>query len=120
MAEEKKEEEQEQGSGKKKMIILIVAGILLLAIGGGGAVFFMGSKEPAEDEMAGEMEEMPAEPEMAIYHDLHPAFVANFTGKSKKKYMQVYMVALANKESVIEDLKMHMPAVRNDIFNDVK
>ena len=61
-------------------------------------------------------EEEVQEPEVAIYHELHPAFVANFTGKSKKKYMQVYMVALANNESVIEDLKMHMPAVRNDVL----
>ena len=61
-------------------------------------------------------EEVEMEMEMSIYHELHPAFVANFSGKSKKNYMQVYIVALAREETVIEDLKLHMPAVRNDIL----
>ena len=116
MAEEENTEEQEQqGSGKKKIIIFAAIGLIALGLGAGGAMFFLGSKEPPADEMAME-EEMMEEPEMAIYHELHPAFVANFTGKSKKKYMQVYIVALANEESVIDDLKLHMPAVRNDIL----
>jgi len=89
--------------------------LVALGAGVGGTMFFMGSNEPPAEEMAME-EEVMEEPEMAIYHELHPAFVANFSGKSKKKYMQVYIVALANEESVIEDLKLHMPAVRNDIL----
>ncbi len=116
MAEEENTEEQEQaGSGKKKIIIFAAIGLIALGLGAGGAMFFMGSDEPATDEMAME-EEIMEEPEMAIYHELHPAFVANFTGQSKKKYMQVYIVAMASEESVIEDLKLHMPAVRNDVL----
>lgn len=113
--EENTENAEEQGSGKKKIIIFAVIGLVALGAGVGGTMFFMGSDEPPAEEMAME-EEMMEEPEMAIYHELHPAFVANFTGKSKKKYMQVYIVALANEESIIEDLKLHMPAVRNDIL----
>ena len=63
----------------------------------------------------GEMMEQPSMQE-SIYHDLHPAFVANFSGNSKKKYMQVYVVAMAHEQSAIEDLKLHMPAVRNNIL----
>lgn len=117
MAEEENQEEEKKGS--KKMIIMIVAGLLILGIGAGGAFFFMGgSEEPAEGEMVDG--EMAAEPEMkkemALYHDLHPAFVANFTGKSNKNYMQVYIVAMTYDEAVIEALDMHMPAIRNDVL----
>ena len=120
MADDKKdgEEEQKDSGGKKKIIIFAGIGVLLLGLGIGGTMFFMGSKEVPGEEGMDEMAEaeMAEEPEMAIYHELHPAFVANFSGKSKKKYMQVYIVALANQESVIEDLELHMPAVRNDVL----
>ena len=117
MADEENNEEEKKGSSKK-LIIMIVLGLVVLGMGAGGAMFFMGSKEEPvemadEDGMAeGEM----MEEEMSIYHELHPAFVANFSGKSKKKYMQVYIVAMAREEAVIEDLKMHMPAIRNDVL----
>ena len=114
MAEENVEEEKKGGS--MKLIIMIAIGVVTLALGAGGAMLFMGG-ESAKGEMAeGEMMEKEMEPQMSIYHELHPAFVANFSGKSKKNYMQVYIVALAREESVIEDLTLHMPAVRNDVL----
>ncbi len=117
MAEENTETEEEKKGGSKKLIMMIAIGVVTLALGAGGAMFFMGGDEPAEGEMAeGEMMEEEMEPEMSIYHELHPAFVANFSGKSKKNYMQVYIVAMAREDSVIEDLKLHMPAVRNDVL----
>lgn len=124
MAEEANENEEEQkGSGLKKIIIFAVLGLLLVGAGIGGALFFTGSKDDAmamegdeemmmeEGEMEGEMME-----KQAIYHDLHPAFVANFTGNSKKKYMQVYVVAMAEEQEVIDKLEMHMPVIRNNIL----
>ena len=118
MAEENTEgTEGEEKKGSKKMLIMIIVGTVALLIGGtGGAFFFMGSSEPPEGEMMEEMAEEEMIEEMSIYHDLHPAFVANFSGKSKKNYMQVYIVAMARESTVIEDLQMHMPAVRNDIL----
>lgn len=116
MAEEENQEENQEGKkGSKKLIIMIAAAVLILGVGAGGAFFFMGgSDEPAEGEMA--EEEMVEEEQVAIYHELHPAFVANFSGKSKKNYMQVYIVAMAYEASVIEDLQLHTPAIRNDVL----
>jgi len=111
------EENEEKKGGSKKLIVMIAIGVVTLALGAGGAMFFMGGDEATEGEMAdGEMMEEEMKPEMSIYHELHPAFVANFSGKSRKNYMQVYIVALAREDSVIEDLKLHMPAVRNDVL----
>ena len=124
MAEEEntEAEQEDKGSGMKKIIMFAAVGLVMLAVGVGGTMFMMGSndsstEEMAEEEMA-EDSEMMEEPMMkdSIYHDLHPAFVANFSGNSKKKYMQVYVVAMAYEQSVIEDLKLHMPAVRNNIL----
>ena len=120
MAEEENTEEEnteeKKGSGKN-LIIMIALGVVILAIGAGGAMFFMGSDEGTEAEMAEEIKDEPmVENHMSLYHELHPAFVANFSGKSKKNYMQVYIVAMAHEEDVIEDLKMHMPAIRNDVL----
>ena len=114
MAEENIEEETQEGSqgdSKKKLIVMIAIGVVALALGAGGAIFFTGG-DSSDVEMVEEEPMMEEEmPEMSFYHELHPAFVANFTGKSKKNYMQVYVVALSHDESVIDDLKLHMPAV---------
>ena len=116
MAEEENMEEENNKGSSKKIIILIALGIVILAVGAGGAMLFMSSNDPDEAETAEETVEEEMEKKMSIYHELHPAFVANFSGKSKKRYMQVYVVAMAYEDSVIEDLKMHMPAVRNDVL----
>lgn len=121
MAEENTESDEnaEEGtkSSRKKMILMIAIGLIVVGLGAGGAFFFMGSEEPVEgEEMMEEMVEEEMMEEKSIYHELHPAFVANFSGNSKKNYMQVYIVALAREESVVEDLKLHMPAVRNDVL----
>ncbi len=117
MAEEENIEEEKKGSSKK-LIIMIALGLIILSIGAGGAFFFMsGSEEPVEGEVAeGEMTEEEMNKEVAIYHDLHPAFVANFSGKSNKNYMQVYIVAMAYEDSVIQDLQLHMPVIRNNVL----
>ncbi len=123
MAEEEntEAEQEEKSSGMKKIIMFAVVGLVMLAVGVGGTMFMMGSDGGSSEEMAEEEmseEEMMEEPMMkdSIYHDLHPAFVANFSGNSKKRYMQVYVVAMAHEQSAIEDLKLHMPAVRNNIL----
>ena len=127
MADEKDQENQEnqeeqKGSGLKKIIIFAVLGLVLVGAGVGGALFFLGSEEEMpiaegeEEMMDEEMVDAEMASKQAIYLDLHPAFVANFSGHSKKKYMQVYVVAMAEEQEVIDKLEMHMPAVRNNIL----
>ena len=98
----------------KKMIIFGVIGVVLVGAGIGGAMFFLKSPEPAEgeEEMA---EEMPVVKE-AIYENIHPAFTINFTEKSKKKFMQVYMVAKFYDMEARDQFKMHLPVIRNDLL----
>ena len=103
----------------KKIIIFAAIGIVALGLGVGGTIFFMGGSDepvPEGEEAAAAEEAMQPEAKDAIYHNLHPAFVANFQGKSKKKFMQVYVVAMAYEQTVIDDMDLHMPAIRNNIL----
>lgn len=99
----------------KKIIIFAVAGIVLVGGGIGGAMFFLKSPEETEGEEMVEEEMMPEEKD-AIYEDLHPAFTVNFNDDSKKKFMQVYMVAKFYKMEDRDQFKMHMPVVRNNLL----
>jgi len=99
----------------KKIIIFAIAGIVLVGGGIGGAMFFLKSPEETEGEEMVEEEMMPEEKD-AIYEDLHPAFTVNFNDDSKKKFMQVYMVAKFYKMEDRDQFKMHMPVVRNNLL----
>jgi len=100
----------------KKIIIFAVAGIVLLGAGVGGAMFFLKSpEEPIEEEEMVEKEMMHDEKD-AIYEDIHPAFTVNFNDDSKKKFMQVYMVAKFYDMESRDKFMMHMPVVRNDLL----
>ena len=100
----------------KKIIIFSVAGLVLVGAGIGGAMFFLKSPEPSEEEQM--VEEEATEPQMkdAIYEDMHPAFTINFKEGSKKKFMQVYMVAMFYDMESRDAFKMHMPVVRNNLL----
>ena len=100
----------------KKIIIFAVAGLVLVGGGVGGALFFMKSPEPTEEEVMVEEEAMEPDIKDAIYEDMHPAFTVNFNEGSKKKFMQVYMVAMFYDMESRDAFKMHMPVVRNNLL----
>lgn len=99
----------------KKIIIFAVIGIVLVGGGVAGALFFMKSPEPTGDDA---MVEEEAAPDMknAIYEDIHPAFTVNFKDGSKKKFMQVYMVAMFYDMEARDSFVMHIPVVRNNML----
>lgn len=100
----------------KKIIIFAVIGIVLIGAGIGGAMFFLKSPEVTEGEEIMTEEEMMPDEKDAIYEDLHPAFTVNFNEESKKKFMQVYMVAKFYDMEARDQFKMHMPVVRNNLL----
>ena len=100
----------------KKIIIFAVAGIVLVGAGIGGAMFFLKSPETPEGEEMVAEEEMVPEAKEAIYEDLHPAFTVNVNDESKKKFMQVYMVAKFYDMDARDQFIMHMPVVRNNLL----
>ncbi len=50
-----------------------------------------------------------------FYHPLEPPFVVNFEDDNYVRFLQVGVQVMAYDEQVIEDVKKHMPVIRNNI-----
>ena len=126
--EEGEGEDQGGGTGKPRTI-LIVALLVTIGIGvGSGSVYFLlspssGGEEEATEEVAEsdddeeeekeEEEEIPATP---YYFSLDPAFVVNFTGKSRAKFLQVNIDGMTRDGQIKEDITTHLPQIRSHII----
>lgn len=112
--------EGDKPAGKSKLKLIIFIGVaLLLAIGlsVGATLFFLGkSDSKAEEEVVAE--EGAAEPaapvkKPAIYEQVAPAFVVNFSHQGRQRYMQVSVALMARDQVELDALKVHMPVLRN-------
>lgn len=111
-------------AGKKKLII-IVAAVLLLVLGGGGAALFMVKKRAAaaaEEEdgpVAAQVAEEPAHKDEKrkppVFVPLDP-FTVNLADREAERYAQVGVTLEIDDAKVGEDLKLYMPAIRNNIL----
>lgn len=102
-------------AGKMKLIILIVV-VVLLAVGlsVGATLFFLG-KSDTDKEAEPAAAATPAVPvkQPAIYEELVPAFVVNFTHQGRARYMQVSVALQSRDQVALDALKVHMPVLRN-------
>ncbi len=130
MAEEVDEAgEGEEGEKKKKPLLLIIIAVVVLLAGGGGAFFMLGGSEDAEaiaegsedatatgteSESESESEEETVSKE-AIYFSLDPAFVVNFQGKGRVRFLQVNIDGLTREAGIKEEVTKHLPQIRNNI-----
>ena len=104
---------EQSSSGGMKKIIIIVAVLILLNVAGIGGWIYMSS---AGNEQDSKSEEVVKEVKPRIYLSLDPEFVVNFSQGSKAKFLQVELQVVAREESVLEQLRVNMPVVRNDIL----
>ena len=120
------EEEEAPKSSKKMMIIIIIGVVLLLIVGVLGGMFFGGvfDDEPASVETSQTADGDNPEPDDAeetveevadiSYWPLEPAFVLNFEGKSKARYMQIGLEVVMTNDKVSAGVKKHSPVIRNE------
>jgi flagellar FliL protein len=115
--------------GKKKLIIIIAAALLVVLIGG-GAAFFLLKKKPAEGEEEGgdgghaKAEAHEPAPKPKPKHDpKHPPvfvpldpFTVNLADKESERYAQVGVTLEIEDAKTGEELKLYMPAIRNNIL----
>ena len=116
------EEETEEGGGKGKspLLMIIIVAVVCLGLGLGGAWFMMGSDSEADAELAeGETAEGEegdaAAAKDAFYFSLDPAFVVNFQGKGRARFLQVNIDGMTREEQVKLDVTKHLPQIRNNI-----
>ncbi len=110
---------------KKKLIIMIGVAVLLMAISIGGtllAVKLMSSdskkevaEESGEEEEGEESEEEVTELAPAIYFTMTPNFTVNFNVDGRQRYLQAEITLLYRNPEVDSLLKLHMPAIRNQL-----
>ncbi len=104
--------EQKPGGNKKKLILIMVMALILIGGGVGWGLFLMGDK-PADGQAAEVVEE---EVKKAHYFSLDPPFVVNFHADGRGRFLQITLDAMTYDESVLEVVRTHMPAIRNDLI----
>jgi flagellar FliL protein len=124
-SEEGEEAADPAAAGKKKKLMLlggVVAALLLVSGIGTWALLHFLSDKPAEvatepgTEAKGE--EKPAEPvkpskEPALYVQLDPTFLANYTVNGRQHYLQLSVAVLTREEAMVDAMRTHMPLIRN-------
>jgi flagellar FliL protein len=114
--------------GGKKKLIIIVAAALLLVLGGGGAGFVLLKKKPAESEESADdgghaKAEAPAVKAKPKHDAKHPPtflpldpFTVNLADRESERYAQVAVTLEIDDAKTADDLKLYMPAIRNNIL----
>jgi flagellar FliL protein len=75
-----------------------------------------GGKDKAEGEAeTADDEEAPTEPKVATYLDFEHPFVVNFQDEGQMRYLQISVSVMATNPKVIEEVKRHMPLIRNNL-----
>lgn len=98
-----------------KLILVAVIGLLLaVGLSVGGTWFFLSRDKPEGEEVATPREAVPVR-QPAVYEELVPAFVVNFQGDGRTRYMQVGLTLLARDEAQLKRLTQHMPTLRNQL-----
>jgi flagellar FliL protein len=119
--------------GKKKLIIIVAVVVALLGVAGGGAAVYMKKKAAAEAEAAAAAEddeegdghstkkaaakehkkdEKHAPP---VFVPLDP-FVVNLADREADRFAQVGMTLEVNDAKVGDEIKVYMPAIRNNVL----
>jgi flagellar protein FliL len=114
--------------GKKKLIIIIAAAVLLLGLGGGAAMMLLKKKPADTEESADHAEDADSAdhaPAKAVAkHDpknppvfvpLDP-FTVNLADRDAERYAQVGITLEIDDAKTGEQIKLYMPAIRNNIL----
>lgn len=115
--------EGKAGGGKLKMIIIIVVGVLLVAGLSIFATWFLLKDKLAEPEMADASGLQMADPKVsveqgpAMYFQMDPAFIINYTSGGKSRFLQVELSLLTRDAEVMAVLENHNPLIRNNLLD---
>lgn len=108
---EKETESAGSGKGKKKGLLVVLTAVAMLGLGGGGAWFFLSQKKGGDEHVT---EAKPAKSEPPVFFTLEP-FVVNLAGE-ETRYLQVGIDLKVADSGVIEQIKLHMPEIKNGVL----
>lgn len=104
---------------KKSKLMLIIILLVLLAGGGGGGYWYYLQQQhakAAEKDKSKHPEAAAIAKAPANYLPLQPAFVVNLSDTEAIRYLQVDMEVMSRDPKVLEDVKLHMPRIRNRLL----
>lgn len=103
--------------GKGGLIIAVVV-ILLAAGGAAGGGYYFATKKSAAAPATGDAAktEAAAVSGPALYLTMQPAFIVNLADEQASRYLQVEMEAMSRDSKALDDLKNHMPHIRNSLL----
>ncbi|WP_284617093.1 flagellar basal body-associated FliL family protein [Aquabacterium humicola] len=116
-----------KAAGKKKLIIIVAAALLLVLAGGGTGLFLLKKSRAAAEAEAEEtdgkavakakLEEEKVEEKRVppIFVPLDP-FTVNLADRDAERYAQIGVTLQIEDAKVGEELKLYMPAIRNNIL----
>ncbi len=118
---EKDPDAQGEKKSSMKMILMIALGAIVLVAATVGATMFLvsdGSQSdaPAQGESAKADEPEAVKQDPPVYFGLHPAMVVNFENPRGARFLQVDVEVMARSKEVIEAVKEHTPAIRNNLL----
>ncbi len=103
-----------------KKIIIIAAAVLLLGLAAGGAAYFMIGSDPvdiaSEPGTANGATKVALPDKPPIYQGLDPDFIVAFQNPKKVRFLKASIEVMVYDHDVIDDLKLHMPAVRDAVL----
>jgi flagellar FliL protein len=99
-----------------KKIILISVSVLLLAGIGVGAMLFLKEDPPAGSEAADEVTENVTRVADPFYQGLDPDFIVAFQNPKTVRFIKLSIEVMTRNDDVIEDVKLHMPAIRDRVI----
>ena len=104
------------GSKLKLIIILSVVGVLVLGGAVGATLFFTGAFSGGEhEEEAAAKPDKKKTPKQAQYLALDPPFVVNFETQNQIRFLQIAVEVMTREPASLESVKLHMPAIRNNL-----
>jgi len=127
-------DEEKPKSGSKKMIIIIALVVVLLGISAGATLMLTGviggddgvtaeevdgdaksakSAKKGDKKAKGKKKKEPKAP--LSYVPLDPPFVVNFSADSDIRFLQITIEAGTRDPAVVEQIKEHRPAIRNNL-----
>ena len=122
--EEKVAPKKKSGGGLVKIILIVVVVLLVIVISIGGTMFATGAfSDKGSDNDTAVTEEKKEEKKEAedmaskevFYETLNPPFVVNFEDKNYVRFLQVSVDVMTESQPAIENVKKHMPVIRNNI-----
>lgn len=139
IADEDEDQEQEKPKGSiitkillfgvlplMTAVVLVVGGLFIAGILPGDSKTDTASSEDADaDEEASDEEDEEDDEEddseeedvvmPAVYLPIDPAFVVNFASQGKARFLQISVEVMTREAEVPEQVKLHMPAIRNNL-----